>query len=35
MLLETRDLHVWFDLPHGGQLHAVHGVSFGPTPGSG
>jgi peptide/nickel transport system ATP-binding protein len=28
-LLETRDLHVWFDLPHGGQLHAVQGVSFG------
>jgi peptide/nickel transport system ATP-binding protein len=29
MLLEARDLHVWFDLPHGGQLHAVQGVSFG------
>jgi peptide/nickel transport system ATP-binding protein len=28
-LLETSDLHVWFDLPHGGQLHAVQGVSFG------
>ena len=28
-LLEARDLHVWFDLPHGGQLHAVQGVSFG------
>ena len=27
-LLETRDLNVWFDLPHGGQLHAVQGVSF-------
>ena len=28
-LLEARDLNVWFDLPHGGQLHAVQGVSFG------
>jgi peptide/nickel transport system ATP-binding protein len=28
-LLEVRDLHVWFDLPHGGQLHAVQGVTFG------
>jgi peptide/nickel transport system ATP-binding protein len=28
-LLEARDLHVWFDLPHGGQLHAVQGVTFG------
>ena len=27
-LLEVRDLHVWFDLPGGGQLHAVQGVSF-------
>ena len=27
-LLEVRDLHVWFDLPHGGSLHAVQGVSF-------
>jgi len=27
-LLEVKDLHVWFDLPHGGQLHAVQGVSF-------
>jgi peptide/nickel transport system ATP-binding protein len=27
-LLEVRDLHVWFDLPDGGQLHAVRGVSF-------
>jgi oligopeptide/dipeptide ABC transporter ATP-binding protein len=27
-LLEARDLHVWFDLPHGGELHAVQGVSF-------
>ena len=28
-LLETDDLHVWFDLPRGGTLHAVQGVSFG------
>jgi peptide/nickel transport system ATP-binding protein len=27
-LLEARDLHVWFDLPHGGQLHAVRGVDL-------
>jgi peptide/nickel transport system ATP-binding protein len=27
-LLEVRDLHVWFDLPGGGELHAVQGVSF-------
>ena len=27
-LLEVRDLHVWFDLPGGEQLHAVQGVSF-------
>ena len=27
-LLEIRDLHVWFDLPHGGSLHAVQGVSL-------
>jgi len=27
-LLEVRDLHVWFDLPDGGKLHAVRGVSF-------
>jgi peptide/nickel transport system ATP-binding protein len=27
-LLEVRDLHVWFDLPEGEQLHAVQGVSF-------
>jgi len=26
--LEVRDLHVWFDLPHGGELHAVQGVGF-------
>jgi peptide/nickel transport system ATP-binding protein len=27
-LLEIEDLHVWFDLPNGRQLHAVQGVSF-------
>jgi oligopeptide/dipeptide ABC transporter ATP-binding protein len=27
-LLEVEDLHVWFDLPNGRQLHAVQGVSF-------
>ena len=27
-LLEVRDLHVWFDLPRRGELHAVRGVSF-------
>jgi oligopeptide/dipeptide ABC transporter ATP-binding protein len=27
-LLEVRDLNVWFDLPGGGQLHAVQGVSL-------
>ena len=27
-LLEVRDLHVWFDLPNGGELHAVQGVNF-------
>jgi oligopeptide/dipeptide ABC transporter ATP-binding protein len=27
-LLEVEDLHVWFDLPGGGTLHAVQGVSF-------
>jgi peptide/nickel transport system ATP-binding protein len=27
-LLEVRDLHVWFALPGGGELHAVQGVSF-------
>jgi peptide/nickel transport system ATP-binding protein len=27
-LLEVEDLHVWFELPHGRQLHAVQGVSF-------
>jgi oligopeptide/dipeptide ABC transporter ATP-binding protein len=28
-LLEIDDLHVWFDLPRGGTLHAVQGVSLG------
>jgi oligopeptide/dipeptide ABC transporter ATP-binding protein len=28
-LLETDDLQVWFDLPRGGTLHAVQGVSLG------
>ncbi len=28
-LLDVQDLHVWFDLPNGRQLHAVQGVSFG------
>jgi peptide/nickel transport system ATP-binding protein len=27
-LLEVEDLHVWFDLPHARELHAVQGVSF-------
>jgi len=27
-LLEVRDLHVWFRLPGGGELHAVQGVDF-------
>jgi oligopeptide/dipeptide ABC transporter ATP-binding protein len=27
-LLEVEDLHVWFDLPHDRELHAVQGVSF-------
>ena len=27
-LLEVRDLHVWFDLPDGGELHAVQNVGF-------
>jgi peptide/nickel transport system ATP-binding protein len=27
-LLEVRDLHVWFELPGGRELHAVQGVSF-------
>ena len=32
-LLEVEDLHVWFDLEGGGELHAVQGVSFGLEPG--
>ena len=32
-LLEVRDLHVWFDLGHGRELHAVQGVSFAVEPG--
>ncbi len=28
-LLEVRELHVWFDLQEGRELHAVQGVSFG------
>jgi len=28
-LLEVEDLNVWFELPQGGTLHAVRGVSFG------
>lgn len=27
-MLEVRDLHVWFDLPHGRRLHAVQGLSL-------
>jgi len=27
-LLEARDLQVWFDLPHGGRLHAVRSVNL-------
>ena len=27
-LLAVKDLHVWFDLPHGGRLHAVQGITF-------
>jgi peptide/nickel transport system ATP-binding protein len=27
-ILGVRDLHVWFDLADGGELHAVQGVSF-------
>ncbi len=33
LLLDVQDLHVWFDLPNGGELHAVQGVSFGLEPG--
>ena len=27
-LLDVQDLHVWFDLERGGELHAVQGVTF-------
>jgi oligopeptide/dipeptide ABC transporter ATP-binding protein len=27
-LLEVSDLNVWFDLEHGGELHAVRGIGF-------
>jgi oligopeptide/dipeptide ABC transporter ATP-binding protein len=27
-VLEVRDLHVWFGLPGGGELHAVQGIGF-------
>ena len=32
-LLQVEDLHVWFDLEDGGELHAVQGVNFGLEPG--
>jgi peptide/nickel transport system ATP-binding protein len=32
-LLETQELNVWFDLPSGGTLHAVQGVSLRLDPG--
>jgi peptide/nickel transport system ATP-binding protein len=32
-LLELEDLHVWFDLEDGGELHAVQGVSIAVDPG--
>ena len=32
-LLEVADLHVWFDLEGGGELHAVQGVGFTLEPG--
>jgi oligopeptide/dipeptide ABC transporter ATP-binding protein len=32
-VLETKELHVWFDLEDGGELHAVQGVSLGLRPG--
>ncbi|HEX6699572.1 MAG TPA: ABC transporter ATP-binding protein [Gaiellaceae bacterium] len=28
-LLQVEDLHVWFELPDGGELHAVQGLSLG------
>ncbi|HEU0195520.1 MAG TPA: ATP-binding cassette domain-containing protein, partial [Gaiellales bacterium] len=27
-ILRVEDLHVWFDLDGGGELHAVQGISF-------
>jgi oligopeptide/dipeptide ABC transporter ATP-binding protein len=32
-LLQVEDLHVWFDLEGGGELHAVQGISFDLTEG--
>ncbi|MFL5943119.1 MAG: ABC transporter ATP-binding protein [Gaiellaceae bacterium] len=32
-LLQVEDLHVWFDLEGGGELHAVQGVNFALEPG--
>jgi peptide/nickel transport system ATP-binding protein len=32
-LLQVEDLHVWFDLADGGELHAVQGVGFSLEPG--
>jgi peptide/nickel transport system ATP-binding protein len=32
-LLQVQDLHVWFDLQDGGELHAVQGVSLAVDPG--
>src|SRR5215467_1035975 len=32
-LLEVDHLHVWFDMPRGGQVHAVQGVNFELQPG--
>src|SRR5437870_3009380 len=32
-ILQVEDLHVWFDLEDGGELHAVQGVGFALEPG--
>ena len=32
-LLQVEDLHVWFDLENGGELHAVQGVNLSLEPG--
>ena len=32
-VLAVEDLHVWFDLPQKGELHAVQGISFALAPG--